>query len=327
MVQKSELSVEKITQALELSSGKAAEAARMLGCKYPTLMNWIYKYNIPHGSRRHYNISTDELWEAYKELQSLKLVAEKFNLSNKEVVRCRLKKAGHKLNVLTRYPCNDDFFKKDSEESFYWAGFIAADGCVKEKRRNLYSNSICYQLQIGLSQKDKSHIQKFKDAIEYEGPVKDFLVKNSKRNPNWNDTWKSEITVTSKSIFDDLARFNIVPRKSLTLTFPEWMKDHPLKHHFMRGYLDGDGSFYVPKQKKPTKQEYCSIRGTPDFLKDYRSILESECGLEIRTKPIRISSKHGMLEYGGNGILPKIREFLSKDATIYLDRKWTNSQS
>lgn len=25
---------------------------------------------------------------------------------------------------------DDGFFNKDTEESFYWAGFIAADGCV-----------------------------------------------------------------------------------------------------------------------------------------------------------------------------------------------------
>jgi len=28
------------------------------------------------------------------------------------------------------YGCNDDFFKEETEASFYWAGFIAADGCM-----------------------------------------------------------------------------------------------------------------------------------------------------------------------------------------------------
>lgn len=156
-----------------------------------------------------------------------------------------------------------------------------------------------------------------------EAPIRDFLVKNKKYNDKWNDTWKSEIIITSKQMVEDLKRFNIVPRKSLIYTFPEWMKTHPLKHHFIRGYNDGDGSFYIPKlpKGKKTEQIYFSMRGTPMFLKDVRSILEGECMLEKKERNIRISSKHGILEYGGNGIVGKLVNYLYHDATIYLLRK------
>jgi hypothetical protein len=122
---------------------------------------------------------------------------------------------------------------------------------------------------------------------------------------------------------EDLKRFNIVPRKSLIYIFPEWIKDHPLKHHFIRGYNDGDGSFYIPKLAagKKTEQIYFTMRGTLAFLTDVRSILEKECSLKERAKDIRISSGHGCLEYGGNGVVSKIVDYLYKDATIYLPRK------
>ena len=122
---------------------------------------------------------------------------------------------------------------------------------------------------------------------------------------------------------DDLGRFDIVPRKSLTLTFPEWMKTHPLKHHFIRGYNDGDGSFYIPELKdgRTVEQVYFSMRGTQIFLKVIRNILEQECDLGERNTDIRISSDCGVLEYGGNGIISKITDYLYQDATIYLPRK------
>ena len=49
---------------------------------------------------------------------------------------------------------------------------------------------------------------------------------------------------------------------------------------------------------------------------------EQECNLKIRDTEIRISNKHGILEYGGNGIVSKIVDYLYKDATIYLSRKY-----
>jgi hypothetical protein len=120
----------------------------------------------------------------------------------------------------------------------------------------------------------------------------------------------------------DLQRFNVVPAKTKIYTFPDSLVSHPLVHHFMRGYFDGDGSWYIPVQKKPTKQIYFSLRGTELFLEPFRSILEKQCDLEIRKTPIRINTNCGVLEYGGNGITTKIKDFLYKDATVYLKRKF-----
>jgi len=91
----------------------------------------------------------------------------------------------------------------------------------------------------------------------------------------------------------------------------------------MRGYFDGDGSFYESKltQGRMVKQVNFSLRGTIKFLKVYRSILERECNLKKRTKDIRINSGIGVLEYGGNGVIKQIVKFLYKDTVTHLDRK------
>lgn len=206
-----------------------------------------------------------------------------------------------------RYLCNEEFFTQDSEESFYWAGFIMADGCVKLKDKKYK------QLSIGLALADMEHLEKFKKAINFEGPLFSGM---------YDGLGRCEITISSDTIFDSLIRFNIVPRKSLIATFPEWLITHPLVHHFMRGYFDGDGSVYTQDPRKNGRLNFhMSTRGTPELLKIYREVLEENTIIKKRTKPIRVNSGQGILEYGGNKIMLSIRNFLYKDATIYLDRK------
>jgi len=91
----------------------------------------------------------------------------------------------------------------------------------------------------------------------------------------------------------------------------------------MRGYNDGDGSFFIGKlqEGRTVEQVYFGLRGTVEFLTIYRSILEEKCDLDIREKSVRVNTGIGVLEYGGNGILSKITDYLYKDATIYLPRK------
>lgn len=263
------------------------------------------------------NILTKELLEKeFAELKSSKAIGRKLGISG-ETVSCYMESFGLIPNKKISYNCNHNIFSTDTENSFYLAGFIAADGCIKSK-----NGTTSKSLYIGLSNKDKPHLQKIKDALGAEHPICDYEVKNSKRNPKWNDSFASSLTITSAQIYSDLQRFNITERKTHTLTLPDWMKDHPLRHHFIRGYIDGDGCFSscVGKGKK-VRQVFFSVRGTTAFLTSLRSILEADLNLEEKTKDIRINNGIGVLEYGGNRICKALAEYLYRDTTIYLDRK------
>jgi hypothetical protein len=263
------------------------------------------------------NILTKELLEKeFAELKSSKAIGRKLGISGETISRY-MEDFGLTPNKKISYNCNHNLFSTDTENSFYLAGFIAADGCIKSKK-----GTTSRSLYIGLSNKDRKHLEKIRDAIDAEHPIGDYEVKNSKKNPKWNDTICSSITITSAQIYSDLQRFNITERKTHTLTLPDWMRDHPLRHHFIRGYIDGDGSFYhsVGKGKK-VKQVFFSVRGTTAFLTSLRSILEADLNLEERTKEIRINNGIGVLEYGGNRVCKALAEYLYRDSTIYLDRK------
>lgn len=264
------------------------------------------------------NIDVAAMHKLYLETGSLRKTAKQFDCDSGTVSRlCR--EAGLKINNLVRHNVNESFFEQQSEMSLYWAGFIAADGCVKQRAGRKTDR---FELQIGLATQDEEHLILFKTDVQTSSSIHRFIVKNSLRNQKWKDCETSQITITSEKMFKSLAHFNIIPRKSLIYTFPEWLIEHPLVHHFMRGYFDGDGSWYWQDHKAQTLQLMFSLRGTPAFLAVYRSLLEKYCSLPKRDKPIRVSNGIGVLEYGGNGICKQIGDFLYKDASRFLGRKY-----
>jgi hypothetical protein len=302
-------SKEEIQRVLDENDGKLKNTSDALGVPYPTLRYNVVKYGLKF-KNINAPIDTSRLQQLYDHHQSLSKVAKEIGCS-KNGVREAMKRLNLNINELIVHTCNEEFFSEINERSLYWAGFIAADGCVLDtKTRN--------GLSLALTLSDKSHLELFKEHLEATNPIGEYIVKASK--PQWNDTKKAELKITSLKIFTDLAKFNIVPRKSKIYTFPEWLAKHPQVHHFMRGYFDGDGSWYVGSSKI-TDQIFFSLRGTTEFLEVYRSILERECKIQKREKPIRMNCGIGVLEYGGNGVSIKIRDFLYKEASICLGRK------
>ncbi len=102
---------------------------------------------------------------------------------------------------------------------------------------------------------------------------------------------------------------------------PNWLLEHPLVYHFIRGYFDGDGcvTYCGLGPGRTIKQLSFSILGTKKFLEDCRFILEQNC--QLKRNKINTKGNIFSLSYSGNKIMKKIYNFLYKDATIYLDRK------
>jgi hypothetical protein len=207
-----------------------------------------------------------------------------------------------------KYKCNEDFFAQDNELSFYWAGFIAADGCVREKKTK-YSSIKTFEM--ALSTKDLAHMELLKKHIEAENPIR--ICGNKRQN-----TENCHITISSSRIFDDLNRFGIVPRKSKILQFPDWLARHELVRHFMRGYFDGDGGYYINKKYNNLTMDIC---GTEQFLTVFKDIMEADNRPQSIAKPY---FKNGIynLNYSGNIQCTAFSAFLYDDCSVYLNRKY-----
>lgn len=214
---------------------------------------------------------------------------------------------------IQKYSYNNSFFDQENEQSFYWAGFLAADGCVQDKKINeiMYLDS----LKLRLSIKDINHLQMFARHLNSNNKITTGIVKNSLKNKKWNDTGYCDIVLYSVKLCQSLQKFNIVPRKTHIYTFPNWLIAHPLVHHFMRGYFDGDGSIEIDKSGN---QRFC-VRGTIDFLTEYKKILIKNCN--VNDNSVNNSSGIGRVRYNGNGVCKILYNYLYKDATIFLNRK------
>jgi DNA-binding transcriptional regulator WhiA len=301
-----------IQDALDKNDGSPIKAARFLNVPVAKIYYNISKYNLKHAKRIKTNLLDDQIKEAYLKNPKPTEIAKQFNVKVKKV-KYLIKKANFK-KTKQRYEFDKTFFDKDTEESFYWAGFGAADGCLCKKGGS-------FEFKFGLARKDISQLEKFKKHIKATHPIHTGITKavNSKHK----DTQACSIVLLNPDFERQLSRFNITLRKTHIYKFPEWMINHPLVNHFMRGYFDGDGSIYKLRMRGGrTIQNYgFNVLGTREFLEVYKHILETQAGIDFKENRIRQRNGTCSLDYGGNGILFKIKEFLYKDHTFCLERK------
>lgn len=138
---------------------------------------------------------------------------------------------------LTKKPNkNIRFFEEiDTEEKAYWLGFIYADGYIVYNREQ--GN---YELGIEISDVDIEHLNKFNKCFSNE-----FKIATRQRTfKSGNVVKMCSIRVYSKDLVEDLMDNKIVPSKSYSNVFPV-IEDEKLFFHFLRGYIDGDGSYSV----------------------------------------------------------------------------------
>ena len=88
----------------------------------------------------------------------------------------------------------------------------------------------------------------------------------------------------------------------------------------MRGYFDGDGCITYGQG-----QLRFSVIGTPEFLNDYEAYLLTALNRTTANKRLRRfdwTENTETINYSGNKQVNKIFNFLYKNATIYLERKY-----
>lgn len=207
------------------------------------------------------------------------------------------------------YDCNETIFSEETERSFYLAGFIAADGSVQYRQHSKV-------LKIALSIKDKMHLEMLRKLFDSNHPISTYTVKSS----NGNTSQDVEMSIVSNMICDDLLKFNVVPNKTATYTFPIWLSQHPLVKHFMRGYVDGDGCFTFHKEEDKSDQLIFQLRGTYSFLETFAKILQKQVTAAAHNR-VKTYDSTSTITYSGNIIAKSIHDYLYEDATIYLDRK------
>ena len=307
------------------------EIAIKYNCSRDTIKKFIVQSDFPERKKinpLYKNFSEEDdkkIEQLYNEGKSTREIGKIMNTSGTTISK-HLQKMGVKIKDLHKsrqiYSFNENYFKTiDDEHKAYWLGFIAADGCVLEptyqvsKRTGKIIRKEQGALQIGLQEKDKAHLEKFQKDIKDTHKI------------NFSKKRKAyDIKILSNIICMDLQQYNIVPRKSLVLEFPDNIREDLLRH-FIRGYFDGDGSIAFCKNKKGVisiGSIQVSIIGTVMFLNTLNNILEDE--LQFKEKVVDLGNRYKPVTktifFSSIDHTKKFLDFIYKDSTIYLDRKY-----
>ena len=205
-----------------------------------------------------------------------------------------------------KYDCDHFFFSRDNERSFYWAGFLAADGNIDGKKNRII---------LALATKDKDHLEKLKLDIECPCPIFNQTRKDARPAFKQEYYYKSTVRFTSKQMVQDLLRFNVVPLKSKIFKFPINLQDNDNVRHYIRGLIDGDGWIYTE-----CNSSCIGLSGTPDCVNAVFNILKQKCGLKSGCSYVREDGL-GIMHSGRLDDNLSIINYLYNDAIIYLDRK------
>lgn len=221
------------------------------------------------------------------------MIYRKFKEWNIE--RRERKKSEERCNSI--YKIDYNYFDNiDCEHKAYWLGLLLADGFVNNKI-----------IGLCLNKKDIKLIESFKNDLNSEHQIKT------------NKDGNKYITIPCKHMCDTLISYGFHNRKSWEFDMNKILKIIPSKyeHHFIRGMFDGDGSI------KYYKYDYIK---KPQFHFGYTG-LENVClyvknKLNLKRKLIHESNLTYTLVSRNIEDINKIYDYLYKDATIYLDRKY-----
>lgn len=255
----------------------------------------------------------NKIIEDYKNGESSNKIAEKLNIHS-QTIRNFLKRNNIKIRQkgLKTYNLDEKFFDKiDSEEKAYFLGFIFADGC-----------NTGMSLNIHVAKKDIDILNKFKKAIKYSGDIK--LCKPRKiGNSDYISGPSCLIKICRKYICDALIKLGCDIQKTNRIKFPEEnIVPKYLIRHFIRGYFDGDGSLHVPKHHPRAD---VTIAGCPLLMSQMKDFLVNQLDIYLSCK-IYKNRNYSMIQGSSIENLMKFLDYLYKDATVFLNRKYNKYQ-
>lgn len=234
--------------------------------------------------------------------------ATKLKLLNKsENVKLKRKIKGYTLD--------ENFFETPNLLNSYWAGFLAADGCIDPTRNRIV---------FGLSEKDAFHLDRFKNDINFNG-------KTTERRSvcNISDSIEKHvfysIEITSKKLCEDLYKnFNISGNKTKKLEPPSLNKN--LNQAYCIGFIDGDGSI-MNRQDGVLFFSIIALENICEWVKQQFIDIIASNEDKIRLSNIKIiQPKHTnvvkVLKFSNQTYCTEILKYLKQIDVPKLERKW-----
>ncbi len=265
------------------------------------------------------NNNKDLILKMYlEEKVSVEEISRRFDICNKPICYfLRKNNIEVKQFSANKYSVNSNYFETLNQESAYWLGFLFSDGYLLEKDNAIGMN---------LSVKDECVLEDFKKCLQSEAKILRFKpngkIKKLKNGQIIKSGIISYFRFQDKKMADDLRKYGMKGKKSLTL---EWPKiEEKFYYSFLRGYLDGDGCIYVNESKR-----ICSVMflGTKEFTDKLKEFVFKDTGIVFHTSKhtnifrVYINSKPNILKlldklYGDNDGFPRLERKYNKGEEI-----------
>lgn len=273
------------------------------------------------------NLNVEKAIELYKSGSSLKDIAKEIGCSANTISK-RLRELNVKPKGRSQIKwVNESYFNDiTTEEQAYLLGFFIADGCIRiehdSRNENWQSTRLCFTNSID----DSEIINRIHEVICPNNQLQ--YVHNKKgaknRKPQIGIQW------TSYEMVDVLVnKYHILPKKTYDLEFQFPFNTIPeeLHRHFIRGFMDGDGSInncelrfifnsrlFMNQVIDKFKQLFVEHE---DSVWDFSYTISEVKGKTCNYWKVFIPMGHGRDKL--------IKTYLYKNATIYLKRKYNKA--
>jgi len=193
----------------------------------------------------------------------------------------------------------------DTNETYYWIGFIMADGHIENEKR----------LSINLSIKDKEHLEKFKSFINFKNEL-------TLGNNEGHDNVKISVMDTKylKKLSD---KFDIKSYKTYESCNIKSIKNDDLLLSLIIGFIDGDG--YIGNQTK-RKDFRLTIKCHKSWLNNLKYILNTinritykNCNTSVKLTKCK---RYSYINVCDSCTLKELKKKMLRLNIPYMKRKW-----
>jgi hypothetical protein len=250
--------------------------------------------------------SEKELIKEYLNGKSSPTLSKKYGISC-SVVLDYLKRNKIKRRSISeasrKYAFNEKILDNlESPDVLWFLGWLWSDGCNKKIR-----------MQITAHQNDEEVLHKLNKILSSNRPLE--KPKNKKCRVLYID---------SIDFCRKLQDLGCVPRKSLEINYPTWIKNKDGHKHFLRGVFEGDGC--ISFRRDNYLSAYCSIAsGSKDFLLSVTKIIEDELNITTKINERKNSNSKRLYISGGIENVKKFMNYIYSDSEPHnrLDRKYS----
>lgn len=244
-----------------------------------------------------------------------------FNNRSPHSVTNRAVKLGIGSNFSNKkYFFNENYFDELTLENIYFAGMIAADGCLRKMGND-------FVFSWALAEKDLEHLQLFREKSQSTHKISTYKSASPSHPDRINNYYRLVICRAVRWTEKLKEHFGIIPKKTKRFPPPK-LNNNIQKFAFIKGLLDGDGSITTCGSNKNGGISIGICSCNKEILLWIKDFFDNINIPVISQKPvsnITIKSNENCYYYYVTGFRAAIlHEIFIRIKTPYLKRKWEN---